>query len=78
MGILGFGKKKPAPSQVPAPVPAGPAASPSPKAKNNFVIVIFDSCRYDTFMEAAPETIQKTRQGGKTLQLRILDGAFPL
>ena len=59
MGILGFGKKKPAPSQGPAPVPAGPAASPSPKAKNNFVIVIFDSCRYDTFMEAAPETIQR-------------------
>ena len=59
MGILGFGKKKPTPSQVTAPVPAGPADSPSPKAENNFVIVIFDSCRYDTFMEAAPETIQK-------------------
>ena len=59
MGILGLGKKKPAPKQDPAPVPTGPAASPSPKAKNNFVIVIFDSCRYDTFMEAAPETIRK-------------------
>jgi hypothetical protein len=59
MGILGLGKKKPAPGRAPAPAPAGPAASSSPKAKNNFVIVIFDSCRYDTFMEAAPETIQR-------------------
>ena len=59
MGILGFGKKKPEQTKNPAPVPAGPAASPKPKAKNNFVIVIFDSCRYDTFMEAAPETIQR-------------------
>src|SRR5437870_1751449 len=26
---------------------------------NNYIIVIFDSCRYDTFMEARPKTIRK-------------------
>ncbi|MEA3266918.1 MAG: sulfatase-like hydrolase/transferase [Candidatus Fermentibacteria bacterium] len=26
---------------------------------NNFIVVVLDSCRYDTFMEAAPETIMK-------------------
>lgn len=26
---------------------------------NNFIIVVLDSCRYDTFMEAAPATIMK-------------------
>jgi len=26
---------------------------------NNFIVVILDSCRYDTFMEASPETIMK-------------------
>jgi hypothetical protein len=26
---------------------------------NNYIIVILDSCRYDTFMEANPETIRK-------------------
>jgi hypothetical protein len=26
---------------------------------NNYVLVIFDSCRYDTFVEAAPRTIAK-------------------
>jgi hypothetical protein len=27
--------------------------------KNNYIIVIFDSCRYDTFMKARPKTIRK-------------------
>ncbi len=27
--------------------------------KNNYIIVIFDSCRYDTFMKARPKTIKK-------------------
>ncbi|MFH1998932.1 MAG: sulfatase-like hydrolase/transferase [Planctomycetota bacterium] len=59
MGIFGFGKKKPAPGRPPRPGPGSLADRPAPKAKNNFVIVIFDSCRYDSFMAAAPKTIMK-------------------
>ena len=29
---------------------------------NNYVLVIFDSCRYDTFVEAAPKTMAKLGQ----------------
>lgn len=29
---------------------------------NNYILVIFDSCRYDTFAEAAPKTIAKLGQ----------------
>lgn len=32
------------------------SAKPTP---NNFVLVVFDSCRYDTFMAARPRTIKK-------------------
>jgi len=32
------------------------SAKPTP---NNFVLVVFDSCRYDTFMAARPRTIRK-------------------
>lgn len=49
----------PAASQpVPPPQPAVQASEPTvvePKGKNNYIIVILDSCRYDTFMEAAPK-----------------------
>ncbi|HBB41483.1 MAG: LTA synthase family protein [Deltaproteobacteria bacterium] len=31
---------------------------PEPKGKNNYLVVVFDSCRYDTFMEAAPKFTQ--------------------
>jgi len=27
--------------------------------RNNYIIIIFDSCRYDTFVEARPKTIKK-------------------
>jgi len=56
MGIFGFGKKKNQPAAKPV---GGLADRPAPKAKNNFVIVIFDSCRYDSLVEAAPKTIMK-------------------
>ena len=63
MGIFGFGKKKTAPK---GPAPAGALAGrPAPKAKNNFVVITFDSCRYDSFMEANPQTIMSL---GKTEQ----------
>jgi hypothetical protein len=35
---------------------AGSAVRPS---KNNYIIVILDSCRYDTFVKARPKTIRK-------------------
>jgi hypothetical protein len=33
--------------------------SPHPQARNNYIVVILDSCRYDTFMAAAPRTLNR-------------------
>ena len=57
MGILGFGKKKTEP--VKSPVSKGMDDRSEPKGKNNFIIVILDSCRYDSFMAAEPQSITK-------------------
>ncbi len=59
-----FKKKRPAPAPgaprpMLRPMGAGMPPPPEPKADNHFVIVILDSCRYDSFMEAAPKTITK-------------------
>ena len=35
------------------------AARPSPLATNNYIIVVLDSCRYDSFMAAAPPTLSR-------------------
>jgi hypothetical protein len=61
MGLLDFLKKKPAATSAPRPMmrPAPIQARPDPKAENNLIIVILDSCRYDTFMTAEPKTILK-------------------
>src|SRR5215510_243179 len=62
MGLLDLFKKKPAPAKAPVrplPRPGGLAPHPEPKAKNNFIIVILDSCRFDSFVAAAPKTITK-------------------
>jgi len=64
MGLFDLFKKKPAPASrspvKPVPRPGGGLAPhPEPKAKNNFIIVILDSCRFDTFVAAAPKTITK-------------------
>src|ERR1043165_7463251 len=32
------------------------------RAGNNYIQIIFDSCRYDTFIEARPKTIKKLGQ----------------
>lgn len=48
-------RKRPAP--VAAPLQAEPPRPSSPVARNNYVVVILDSCRYDTLMRAAPETL---------------------
>ncbi len=66
MGL--FGKKKKAAPARPAPRPlplrGGMPPAPEPQADNNFIIITLDSCRYDSFMEAAPKIIPKI-SGGK-------------
>src|SRR6185436_20625445 len=63
MGLFDLFKKKEAPKPSPRPMVRpgmGPGAPrPEPKAENNFIIAILDSCRFDTFMEAAPKTVLK-------------------
>jgi hypothetical protein len=53
MGLFDAFKKKPAKKAMPRPVfRPGMGPHPDPKGENNFIIVILDSCRWDTFMEA--------------------------
>lgn len=64
MGLLDlFKKKEPAKApRPPLPLPAARGAlgpRPAPRGENHFLVVILDSCRFDTFMEAAPKTITK-------------------
>src|SRR5262245_7049192 len=35
------------------------AERPAPKGRNNFVLVVLDSCRFDSFVAATPATICK-------------------
>lgn len=39
--------------------PPAPAPVPPPRARNNYVVVVLDSCRYDALMAAAPKTLLK-------------------
>ncbi|MEW6741329.1 MAG: sulfatase-like hydrolase/transferase [Planctomycetota bacterium] len=55
---MGFFFKK-----APAPVAPPAFTRPAPRAKNNFIIVILDSCRYDNFMKASPRTIMRLTDG---------------
>jgi hypothetical protein len=62
MGLFDLFKKKPPPRPSVRPMPravGGLGAHPEPKAKNNFIIVILDSCRFDSFAAAQPKTILK-------------------
>jgi len=60
MGLFNFGKKQPTQTATPTPAPKAPVKSrPDPGGKNNFIIVILDSCRYDSFMKADPKIITK-------------------
>jgi hypothetical protein len=61
MGLFDIFKPKP-PAKPMRPPQAGAlpvGARPAPRGTNNLVIVTLDSCRYDTFMTAAPKTILK-------------------
>lgn len=64
MGLFDlFGKKKatsgPKPPLRPLLRPGAMPPHPEPQADNNFMIVILDSCRYDSFMAAAPKIVTK-------------------
>lgn len=64
MGLFdAFKKKQPAKAPVrpirPMLRPGAMPPHPEPQADNNFIIVILDSCRYDSFMEAQPKIITK-------------------
>lgn len=62
MGLFDAFKKKPAPPPrrpMIRPMGGGMLPHPDPQADNHFIIVILDSCRYDSFMAADPKTIQK-------------------
>ncbi|MFT7484702.1 MAG: hypothetical protein ACI9F9_000546 [Candidatus Paceibacteria bacterium] len=68
MGLFDVFKKKPEPAKRP-PLrprmrPGGLPPHPEPQADNNFIIIILDSCRYDSFMRAETKTITKL-SGGK-------------
>ena len=61
-----LGKPKPAPAKGRTPVRPGIGPMrprPEPKAKNNFIVITLDSCRYDAFVEAAPKVIPKITGG---------------
>jgi hypothetical protein len=61
MGLFDFLKKKEAPKPPTRPLvrPGIAAQRAEPKAENNLIIVILDSCRFDTFMSAEPKTMMK-------------------
>ncbi len=66
MGLLDLFKKKPVaspsgprPKLPPRPMGAMGGPRPDPQADNNFIIIILDSLRYDSFAAAEPKTISK-------------------
>jgi len=62
MGLFDLFKKRETPRASPRPLPGAGLAlgpRPAPRGENHFVVVTLDSCRFDTFVEAAPKTILK-------------------
>ena len=67
MGLFDLFKKKEAPKPTSRPLPPRPGPSlrgalgprPAPRGTNNLIVITLDSCRFDTFMQAAPKTILK-------------------
>ncbi|MEM7305681.1 MAG: sulfatase-like hydrolase/transferase [Planctomycetota bacterium] len=69
MGLFDAFKKKKQPASPPRPIrplarPGALPPHPDPQATNNFIIIILDSLRYDSFMAAEPKIIPKL-SGGK-------------
>lgn len=50
---------RPSAPPTPVPLPQEQSFPPPPAGVNNYIVVVLDSCRYDTFMEAAPRTLQR-------------------
>ena len=68
MGL--FGKKpEPKPAPKPMPRPAAGVARPAAKARNNYIVITLDSCRYDSFMAAEPKNLIRI-MGGQPVQRR--------
>jgi len=63
MGLFSWLKSTPPPQPVTAPQPVPTWERPDPRAKNNFILITLDSCRYDSFMAAAPKVITKLTGG---------------
>ncbi|MFT5287556.1 MAG: hypothetical protein ACI8TQ_003744, partial [Planctomycetota bacterium] len=64
MGLFDmFKKEQPKKSPVRPIYRPGMPAQPDPQAENNFIIVILDSCRYDSFMAANPKNITAVSKG---------------
>lgn len=64
MALFGglFGKKESTAKKLPPkalPPKLGAFTRPAPKGRNNYVIVILDSCRFDSFMAAQPKVMTK-------------------
>src|SRR5262249_42597219 len=62
MGLFGMFGKKEEPKKLPPkalPPKLGQLVRPPPKGRNNYVIVILDSCRFDSFIAAQPKTMLK-------------------
>lgn len=56
--VLAGGQEGTPAAPVPAPEPTWTRPTP-PDEANNYIIVILDSCRYDSFMKAKPKLISK-------------------
>ena len=83
MGLFDIFKKE-EPKKRPPVRPVyrpGMPAQPDPQAENNFIIIILDSCRYDSFMSAEPKNITKRFQAVRSRSAsptQVLDCAFAL
>ncbi len=55
MKLFGSGRK----DKAEAEASVEKSAAPSFEGLNNYIVIVLDSCRYDTFMEANPRTIMK-------------------